>query len=188
MGIYFGISLLKTETNYGYNTAKLGERDIFALDGQFPECSEFWGWHGDLSIDYSSGIPLPKLTHSQTDYTYLVLVRCLRDGLAPSMITKPKDQHSEIIRYYERIHLFKNVFWDVLVFEAKKDDMFCYIGLNNLTLYMVSENGVKSFTSKTYDDLRECVLSDRTMSLSEKVKNSLNSFGPRYWCPVYPEK
>ena len=54
--------------------------------------------------------------------------------------------------------------------------------------YMVSENGVKSFTSKTYDDLRECVLSDRTMLLSEKVKNSLSSFGPRYWCPVYPEK
>ena len=74
------------------------------------------------------------------------------------------------------------------MFEAQKDDMFCYIGPNDLTLYLVSENDVKSFTSKTYDDLRERVLSDKTMLLSEKVKNSLNSFGPRYWCPVYPEK
>ena len=224
MGVYFGISLQKTE----YDTVKLGERDIFALDGQFSECSEFGGWHSDLSIDYipkkywpifiptqsadrgwhvneygsiefddsqlidwsieyPPDIPLAKLTHSQTDCIYLVLARCLRDGLAPSMITKPKDQQSKIIRSYERIRLDENVSWDVLVFEAQKDDMFCYIGPNDLTLYLVSENDVKSFTSKTYDDLRECVLSDRTMQLSEKVKNSLNSFGPRHWCPVYPK-
>ena len=135
MGVYFGISLQKTESNYGYSTAKLGEHDIFVLDGQFSECSEFWGWRSDLSIDYmpkkywpifiptrsaargwhvneygsiktddsrlidwSIGfpsdipdIPLPKLTRSQTDCIYLVLARCLQDGLAPSMITKPKD-------------------------------------------------------------------------------------------------
>ncbi len=233
MGVYFGVALQKTE----YDTVKLGERDIFALDGQFSECSEFEGWHSDLSIDYSppkkyrpiipvpcvvrggwhvnerglieaddsrlikfslefspdlvdfpSGIPLPKLTHSQKDYTYLVLARRLRDGLAPSMITKPKDQQSEMIRSYGRIPLCKNVFGDVLVFEAQKDDMFCCIETNNLTLYLVSENGVESFTSETYDGLRERVLSDRTMPLSEKVKNSLNSFGPRYWYPVYPKK
>ena len=244
MGVYFGISLLKNETNYGYNTAKLGEQDIFLLDGQFSECSEFLGWRSDLSIydspnkyygpiavpemyrpiipipgvgrgwhvneygsiehddsrlidfsieyppglvDFPPGIPFPKLTHSQTDCIYLVLARCLRDGLAPSMITKPKDQQSEMIRSYERIRLHEDVFWDVLVFEAQKDDMFCYIEPNDLTLYLVSENDVKSFTSKTYDNLRERVLSDRTMQLSEKVKNSLNSFGPRHWCPVYPE-
>lgn len=219
MGVYFGVTLQKTE----YNTAKLGERDIFALDGQFSECSEFCGWRSDLSIDYMPkkfrpffkptsnatcgwhidehdligvavdsqlivGIPLAKLTHSQKDYTYLVLERCLRDGLAPSMITKPKDQQSEMIRSYRYVPLRKNVFGDVLVFEAQKDDMFCYIEPNNLTLYLVSENGVESFTSETYDGLRERVFSDGTMSLSEKVKNSLNSFGPRYWYPVYPEK
>ena len=219
MGVYFGVALQKTE----YNTAKLGERDIFALDGQFSECSEFCGWRSDLSIDYMPkkywpffkptssatcgwhidehgligvavdsqlivGIPLAKLTHSQKDYTYLVLARCLRDGLAPSMITKPKDQQSEMIRSYRYVPLRKNVFGDVLVFEAQKDDMFCYIEPNNLTLYLVSENGVESFTSETYDGLRERVFSDGTMSLSEKVKNSLNSFDPRYWYPVYPEK
>ncbi len=219
MGVYFGVALQKTE----YNTAKLGERDIFALDGQFSECSEFWGWRSDLSIDYMPkkfwpifkptpsatrgwhideydliGVtvdsqlivsnPLPKLTHSQTDYTYLVLARCLRDGLAPSMITKPKDQQSEMIRSYRCVPLCKNVFGDVLVFEAQKDDMFCCIETNNLTLYLVSENGVESFTSETYDGLRERVLSDGIMPLSEKVKNSLNSFGSRYWYPVYPEK
>ena len=186
--------------------ASLGTRPIFILGDKFPECSEFWGWHDDLSIEYVPDrkthtfadylpTPLPKLVHRKTDDIYLVLAEYKRGENSSSYIIRPKKWWPEVVRSYNDVRLGQDAVYRVVIVKAKKDDM-CSLhesfvirpyaeSLYIITLYMVSENGVKLFTAETDEDLYELVLGDETISLSKTENYYLTHTSLWDWGLIY---
>ncbi len=206
MGVYFGIMLQKTGPKFMHYRASLGTRPIFILGDKFPECSEFWGWHDDLSIEYVSDrkthtfadylpTPLPKLVHRRTDDVYLVLAQYKRGEHDGGFVTRPQDRWPEVIRSYNDVRFGQDTIYKVMVIKAKKDDMYrleeSFVirpyaeSLHITTLYMVSKNGVKLFTAETDEDLYELVLGDETISLSETENYFLTHTGLYDWGLIY---
>lgn len=156
--------------------------------------------------------PPPKLVHRKTDDIYLVLAEYKRGEYDRSFITRPKKWWPEVVRSYNDVRLGDTVY-KVVVLKAKKGQMYSleesfvirpYAGpfvirpyaesfairpyaesLYITTLYMVSENGVKLFTAETDEDLRELVLGDETISLSETENYYLTHTGLYDWGLIY---
>ena len=206
MGVYFGISLQKTGPKFRHYRASLGMQPIFILEDKFPECSEFWGWHDDLSIEFVPDrkthtfadylpTPPPKLVRRKTDDIYLVLAQYKRGEHGSSFITRPKKWWPEVIRSYRDIRLGQDTVYKVVILKAKKGQVYCLNesfvirpyaeSLHITTLYMVSENGVKLFTAETDEDLYELVLDDETISLSETEDYYLTHTSVWDWGLIY---
>ena len=185
MPVYFGVPLAKTEPIHEHYRVCFGEQRVFILEGQFPGCDEFLGWYGDLTFNFmgehfvSPSIFLPnlppRLERRQTDDIYLVLARCWQGG-SPSVIIKPEDQRSEVCSFYKQIRRARQdiLFYDIIVLKAQKDDMFCYVEPDTVTLYYVSENGVELFSSNSFDGLRERVLGEKVVPSIERLEYYLN--------------
>ena len=199
MGVYFGTTLSKTGPKYRHYRANFGPQPIFILEDQFSDCNEFQGWYEDLSIEFMERrkilpflylpTPPPKLVRRQTDDVYLVLASYLQDKPDYcSYISRPEDQLIEMPKSYMDLYISQNALYDVVILKAQNGDMFYHSASKNArVLYVVTENGVKVFTSKTLDGLHRCVLSDEAVPRDKRVEFYLKRIDDyRCWSLVDP--